>query len=418
MVAREQVLAEGELLGTGEAVGDVLGELEGDADGEVEGAGVGVDVPMITVPPGTGEGRVPTGGFGLVPGTSTCSSFLQEAARRRTTIMVARAKDRLGRRIIGLVSLAFANAQSVNQHGVAVAVKAIPLCDGPFVSIEDVLPPGECAGEEEEGRLRQVEIRDQSVDRLKSVSWADNEVGFPWSGFQSAARDHALQSANGCGAHRYDSLTPLARAGIGLCDLLGNIETLGQDSMIRDVLGMHTRESTRSDVEHDFANDDPHLSEAIEQAVGEVKAGGRSGDAPWFLRVHRLVSLPIERTCRAVDVGGQRQVAEPLKQVQDADVAALEAHRAFAISVNCDHSTGGAVFKGDPGSHAELPARSHKGPKLIGVRRFRKKVEDLGSTPSAGATQEAGRKHTAPVEDEEVAGTEIARQVGEAGVLG
>jgi hypothetical protein len=55
--------------------GVVVGEACGEAPGEELGAGAGVGVafgfPITTVPPGWGEGSVPTGGLGLVAGTST-----------------------------------------------------------------------------------------------------------------------------------------------------------------------------------------------------------------------------------------------------------------------------------------------------------------------------------------------------------
>jgi hypothetical protein len=80
MAASEQEAEPGELEGVAEPVG--LGEAPGEAAGVAVGLGV-PGPPMTTVPLGTAEGSGPTGGLGLVAGTSTWPSFLQAAPRAR-----------------------------------------------------------------------------------------------------------------------------------------------------------------------------------------------------------------------------------------------------------------------------------------------------------------------------------------------
>jgi hypothetical protein len=302
------------------------------------------------------------------------------------------------------------NAPSVNQHGVAIAVETVAFFDGPSVGVEDRVSSRKRRDEKEKRRLGQMEIRDQSIDGLEVMAWPNEKVGLAGPGFQPAARGYALQGANRCGAHRDDPMTPLTRAGIGLRGFFGDVKSFGQDSMILDVFSVHAGEGSGADVEHDLANDDSIGPKAAEQAFREVEARSRSGNASRLLRVHGLVPLPIEGAGRAADVWRQWQVTDFLKQVQDADIG-LETHRAFAVLVNRDHATGGAVVEGDQRSHTQFPAGPDEGSKLVGVRRFWKKVKNLGPTTSAGAAQKASGKHAAAVEYEEIAGAQVLREI-------
>ena len=71
MAVRVQDPEVGDWVATGDAVGDPAGD---DVGGGV-GVGDWFGSPITTVPPGWGEGRFPTGGLGLVAGTSTWLSF-------------------------------------------------------------------------------------------------------------------------------------------------------------------------------------------------------------------------------------------------------------------------------------------------------------------------------------------------------
>jgi hypothetical protein len=60
--------------------------------------------------------------------------------------------------------------ESRDQHGVAIAVKAIPLLDGLAICGEDAFTTGERGNQHQQGRARQVEIRDEALDDAKAVA--------------------------------------------------------------------------------------------------------------------------------------------------------------------------------------------------------------------------------------------------------
>ena len=82
----------------GEGVAAGVGVPDGVEVGEDEGGGVvglGLGWPMITLPVGCAEGRAPTGGLGLVEGTSICPSLSQEAVDTDTRSRTARLELRI-----------------------------------------------------------------------------------------------------------------------------------------------------------------------------------------------------------------------------------------------------------------------------------------------------------------------------------
>ena len=80
----------------------------------------------------------------------------------------------------------------------------------------------------------------------------------------------------------------------------------------------------------------------------------------------------------------------------------------FAISV---------VREGDAATVAESAAGADHGAELLAVGGFGEEVEGLGLASSPGAPEEARRQHTAAVQDQEITGPQVAREVGE-GVVG
>lgn len=130
----------------GVAVGEVPGEEVG------WGVGVGFGFPRMTVPPGCGDGMFATGGFGLVAGTSTWSSFLQAGpATMSRSAQVARVTKPgvRGNLFIGGLSLSLRPVPwSVDEHRIAVAIEAVADANRLRVGGTNLVDPGKGGDEE------------------------------------------------------------------------------------------------------------------------------------------------------------------------------------------------------------------------------------------------------------------------------
>src|SRR5688500_3497500 len=73
---------------------------------------------------------------------------------------------------------------AIDQHRVAVAEEAISLGDGVGVGAADVVDAGEGAHQHEQRGARQVEVRDQAVDRAEAVARQDEETGVRGTGHE------------------------------------------------------------------------------------------------------------------------------------------------------------------------------------------------------------------------------------------
>jgi len=130
-----------------------------------DGAGVGVEgPPRMTVPPGCGEGKVGAGGFGFEVGTSTVSSFWQATPMPRAST-APRSRRGVFMRIV--CSCVPGGRDSLDQHGVAVAVEAVARLDGDTVGLKNTFPTRESGYQEEQRGLRKVKVGDQCVHCLE-----------------------------------------------------------------------------------------------------------------------------------------------------------------------------------------------------------------------------------------------------------
>ena len=92
---------------------------------------------------------------------------------------------------------------SAIEHGVAVAVEAVAGGDGVGVGREHPLAAGEGRDQQEQRRARQVEVREERVDRAELVARHDGQIGPAGPGGDGAVRARGrLQRADGRRPHR------------------------------------------------------------------------------------------------------------------------------------------------------------------------------------------------------------------------
>lgn len=293
----------------------------------------------------------------------------------------------------------------MDQHGIAVAVEPIAFPDRLAVGVENGLTAGEGRDEEEQRRLGEVEIRDYGVNGLELVAGPDHQTGLARARHQPIGLDRTFQRSYGGGADRYDAMTTRSRGGVGLRGVVRDEVWLRRDAMVGNVLGVYARESSRTDMKQDLVNANPPSPEPGQEGLGEVQACGGRGDAAGLFREDGLVSISIQGPIGAIDIGGKRQMAQPLEELQEVG-AALKSHRASAVRMDRDDSAGFDVSQPDHSPDLKLPARANEGAELSVVFRLRKQIEDLGAPSTPGRAQEAGRQNPAPVDHQQVSGSE------------
>ena len=67
--------------------------------------------------------------------------------------------------------------KSQDQHAIAVTIKAITFVGRFRVSAQHKLPAGERAHEHEQGRTREMKIREQNIDMLESIRRINKKIG-------------------------------------------------------------------------------------------------------------------------------------------------------------------------------------------------------------------------------------------------
>ena len=62
------------------------------------------------------------------------------------------------------------------QHRIPIAEKPVLFLDRLPVSLEDFIPSGKCGDQHQQGRLRQMKVRHQSIDRLEPVTRVNEQI--------------------------------------------------------------------------------------------------------------------------------------------------------------------------------------------------------------------------------------------------
>ena len=140
----------------------------------------------------------------------------------------------------------------------------------------------------------------------------------------------------------------------------------------------------------------------VKKVPREVQAGGGRGDTAGLSGVNGLIPLAVERSVRAIDVGGKRQPAQSLKKVQHTRIA-LEAHGAGAVWVNCEHATLHVFIHGDDGALLESSAGPNHRSEVLGIAGLREEIKNLSTPATGGVPEKSGGEDPAPVHDQEVA---------------
>ena len=180
------------------------------------------------------------------------------------------------------------------------------------------------------------------------------------------------------------------------------------EPVLLDLLDLHRLEGAVAHVQGDGRRLDPPLRQPSHQFRREVQAGGGRGRRPGLAREDRLVAVAVGRRVRALDVGGQGDVA--LRRQRRLEVA-LDPHAPDRIAV-------GALFQGAEYTPIEIDSLPRTQPLVGAHQRFMEpgtqlsEEENLDATAGCASPEEARALYLGVVDDQQIARLEQLRKVG------
>src|SRR5690606_10521986 len=154
----------------------------------------------------------------------------------------------------------------LEEAGVPIREETIARFDRVRVRLLDALEAGERRHEHEERRARQVEVREEKVDRLEPVARRDEEPRLAGERANPAALvGRALEEAERGGAYRDDAAPGRARGAEPLSRRFVEKSGLGVHDVLLGVLDLDREESAGADMKRERQPFDPARRERLEQ---------------------------------------------------------------------------------------------------------------------------------------------------------
>ena len=303
-----------------------------------------------------------------------------------------------------------------NQHRIAKAEEAVLLFHSDFVSSHGLFIAVKRRYQHDEGAFGQVEVGDEAVDAVELDAGIQEDGRVAAAGFDLAVLGgDGLQGAAAGGADGDDAVP----GGLGLPDALGGLLAdgvpLAVHLMVGDLILHHGAEGTEAHMQGHFGDADPLGAEGVHQFRGKVEACRGGGGAAQLLGIDGLVLALVIQLLG--DVGRQRHFAKFVQLFIKGLGVIIECNELVAVFQRLvHHGSQGAV------AEAHLRARLHP---LAGLgQAFPLVALDLAEqqqfTDCAGGlldAHNAGRQNFGIVDDQQVAGFQIFRQVAEDPVL-
>ena len=244
---------------------------------------------------------------------------------------------------------------------------------------------------------------------------ADTSVGF--EGICGGVVGAVLEGARSGGASGDDAAL-FAEGGIDSFGSGGRQRVVfGVETDVFDVFSADRLEGAEADVEGDGFDLNAAGAELFEDFGSKVEAGGGSGGGAELVGEDGLVALAIVSGIVAVDVWGQRHVADAIENSAKV-FGGREAESAFAVFGGSDdfgfQERRSVVGGGEVETLAglNLAAGADEGGPGEGILRLRADEQHFDVAGVAGAmAMKAGGDHAGIVEDQAVAGVQVIGQV-------
>lgn len=290
----------------------------------------------------------------------------------------------------------------------------------------------------EQGALGQVKVGDEPVQHPESAWRMDEDagdaVGHLGEGLEGGvckrvvdlapssvgrAPGHGFQDARRRGPDRDHA----ASLGLGEVDGLGRArrkrESFLMHAMGLDGVGLDGEEGSRPDVEGQRCGEDARLTQALQEAWGEMEAGGGGCDGAGFPCIDRLVSILIDGLVvpgPPLDIGGQGHFAMQRREAEDVAVEFHEHRPVRVLAANGGMQGGFGRAEAKGGAGADPFGWPQEGSPNTGSCFFEQQQFD-GSLGFGFATPQACRDDLGIIEHEEVAGPEPSSYLMEASLM-
>ncbi len=200
----------------------------------------------------------------------------------------------------------------------------------------------------------------------------------------------------------------------------GHPVALAVHLVVLDLVDLDRAERAQPHDQPDLGHLHALVDEPVEQRMGQVQAGGRSGGGLGLrvARVDGLVALLVRQ--RLVDVGRQGHLAGRLDALEQVGVAVVgQLDEADAVADGLAHRDredprAGRVVQ--DGARRDSPAGAHE--RLPGGRAALFEQQHLDRAAGGLHQTQPGRQHPGAIDHDEVSGVEQVRQVAHVAVVG
>ena len=192
-----------------------------------------------------------------------------------------------------------------------------------------------------------------------------------------------------------------------------DIQPLAMHRMVFEPLRAHGLERACADMQGDITGIDAAFTQHLQQCLVEMQTRGRRRNRTGLARIDRLIALVVGGLRSAIDIGWQRHAPDPQQQfLQRLDGFETQPEE---FAVTAEHTDFGAVVQEDARTHLRFLANPELRARL--VRAGHALDQDLDRATTFLVPEQSRRQHAGIVEDEQVAGAQQRRQIGEAAIL-
>lgn len=307
-----------------------------------------------------------------------------------------------------------------NQHGVAVAVKAVAGFDCGAVGVQCLLPAGEGHDEGKQRAAGQVEVCHEGVHGAAAVRWIDEDIRPSDTGGDLAGGGSRFEDTHARGSDGDDAAAGLPGVCHGFHGSVGDFIPLMMHAMIAQVVHFDGLKSAEADMQNDFGDGRASRANPIEKLRREMQTGGGGGDRAGHSGVDCLVLLAIDLIVLfvgkiAMDVRRQGHGADTIENLSSI-VGRLDRYLAHsAIQMTAPDDRPRSAVERKVFAFAKAPRAGEQDAPSAGGVFHKEQARD--STAGGAPGDKPCRKDTGAVEHEAIGRGEVLREICKDSVL-
>ncbi len=217
--------------------------------------------------------------------------------------------------------------------------------DGGFVAAAEVVVACQCS-DQQQRRLRQVKIGDESIDRAERIGRMDVDFSFALPGFQLAGSGGRFQGSGGRGADGDHAATGLTSPFDSSNRLGRHVGPFAMYLMLARIVGAYRFEGAEADVQGHGGAVDSSILQSLQEFRREVQTRRRGGDGTGDHVEDGLIAFAVGTLGYSLaNIGRQRHRADFLQQFDDRTGRRFEQRMLAAVTaINPPLRTGWVVL--------------------------------------------------------------------------